>query len=230
MPDGEYQEAIFRKSERLDQEIEHVGTWHSHHCNGLQTLSGRDIEGYFKTVNKANYRLDCFIASLIKHIPNDPEEDGWIDHFLFIRGESEYYRITDQAKVIEWATIFGSYTEHNVQDKGSAVCSVTAEVSGEVPSLWYKTKEGQRVLADDKRFFDEQFEARVVATLRKDSRITITGRRGNKAVVVIYPHSQADEDISILIRVDAATVLQMQCEPNYRQAGYAAALTALTAV
>src|SRR5690349_16952098 len=39
LPDGEYQEALFRKLEAQDPDIEHLGTWHTHHCNGLKTLS-----------------------------------------------------------------------------------------------------------------------------------------------------------------------------------------------
>src|SRR4051812_46658335 len=37
--DGEYQEKIFRKVESTHPEIEHLGNWHTHHVNGLATLS-----------------------------------------------------------------------------------------------------------------------------------------------------------------------------------------------
>src|SRR5437879_7951017 len=39
MPDGPYQEGLFRSIEETDHLVEHVGSWHSHHCNGLRTLS-----------------------------------------------------------------------------------------------------------------------------------------------------------------------------------------------
>ena len=65
MPDGEYQERLFRLVESFDPAIEHIGSWHSHHCNGFPTLSGGDIEGYLKSINDRNYRPRYFIAILI---------------------------------------------------------------------------------------------------------------------------------------------------------------------
>ena len=72
LPDGEFQEQLYRRAEKRDANVEHLGTWHSHHCNGLDRLSGGDIEGYFRTVNKAAYRPEVFVASLVKHLPKGP--------------------------------------------------------------------------------------------------------------------------------------------------------------
>ena len=65
MPDGEYQERLFRLVESLDPAIEHIGSWHSHHCNGHPTLSGGDIEGYLESINDPNYRPAYFVAILV---------------------------------------------------------------------------------------------------------------------------------------------------------------------
>src|SRR6185437_8788099 len=51
LQDGDYQEKQFRAIEAIHPEIEHLGNWHTHHVNGLQTLSGGDKTTYFKTVN-----------------------------------------------------------------------------------------------------------------------------------------------------------------------------------
>src|SRR2546422_8432522 len=32
--DGEYQEGVFREIEREHPDVEHLGTWHTHHVNG----------------------------------------------------------------------------------------------------------------------------------------------------------------------------------------------------
>src|SRR5208282_1767976 len=37
--DGDYQEQVFRSIEERHPEIEHLGSWHTHHVNGLATLS-----------------------------------------------------------------------------------------------------------------------------------------------------------------------------------------------
>ena len=64
-PDGHYQEAMFRVLERFDDGIDHIGSWHSHHCNGLPQLSTGDINGYAKDVNNYNYRPNIFVAILV---------------------------------------------------------------------------------------------------------------------------------------------------------------------
>src|SRR5438876_4171098 len=72
--DGEYQEQVFRKIEDHHPEIEHLGNWHTHHVNGLQDLSGGDIETYYRTVNHRNQHTPFFYALLVtaKHRSPDP--------------------------------------------------------------------------------------------------------------------------------------------------------------
>lgn len=230
MPDGEYQEALFRKAEQLDSEIEHVGTWHSHHCNGLQTLSTGDIDGYFRTVNKPHYRPDFFVTSLVKRIPHNPEEPDWIDHFLFVEGVEEYYLVTDHIRVIDWPTIFAAHIGHSVEHESNTP-TVPTENIGEpeqLCDLWHETNEGRRILAEDKRFFDKQFGPRVVAT-RRNSRITITGRMGCKAIAVSYPRKPTDDNISISLQEHSSTILHIDCNLSHREVGFTAALAALAA-
>src|SRR5579859_1975016 len=44
--DGAYQEKIFRLIEESLPEIEHLGNWHTHHVNGLSSLSSGDKATY----------------------------------------------------------------------------------------------------------------------------------------------------------------------------------------
>jgi len=97
MPDGDYQEKLFRVIERLEPRIDHVGTWHSHHSNGLETLSKGDIDGYFESVNSPNYNLDYFVAYLVKKL-NRTSIDG--DFYLFVRGENDFSRLPQRAITI----------------------------------------------------------------------------------------------------------------------------------
>ncbi len=228
MPDGPYQEALFRQIERLDPAIEHVGTWHSHHCNGLETLSGGDIRGYFKTVHKAAYRPDFFVASLVKSVPPTVESKGWINHFLFVRGDKEYYNITDGIRVVDWASTFGELTAH--APKGRAVAQPTAADirSTGVPTpttVWFETDEGRGVLAADKRLFDGTFDS--VTATRRDSQVTITGRAGTRAVAVTYPRTAEDRDMAVTLTVDDSVVLRMECAITHRSLAFKAALAAL---
>src|SRR5260370_40320475 len=58
--DGEYQEGLFRSMEEKYPEIEHLGNWHTHHVNGLATLSGGDKTTYQNTVNHDKHNTDFF--------------------------------------------------------------------------------------------------------------------------------------------------------------------------
>lgn len=93
--DGEYQEQVFRKIEDQHQEIEHLGNWHTHHVNGLQHLSGGDIETYYRTVNHASHNTSFFYALLVtaKHKTSDPLYRYRIKHYVFRRGDESVYEI-----------------------------------------------------------------------------------------------------------------------------------------
>lgn len=64
LPDGEFQLRVFRELEQEYPEIEHLGSWHSHHPNGLQRFSSGDIGGYRDTVTSPDFNLDVFVAAL----------------------------------------------------------------------------------------------------------------------------------------------------------------------
>ncbi len=231
MPDGPYQEALFREIEQRDSAIEHLGTWHSHHCNGLRTLSDGDVNGYRRTVNKAAYRPNFFVASLVKDVPRAVQDAGWIDHFLFVRGGAGYYNITDKVRVVDLVSAFGALTGH-APARREAVASETPDV--EPPSdcrapasLWFDTPEGQRVLADDKRFFDENFES--VVTTRRDSRVIIKGRTGSRALAVSFPKDPEDQTVSVVVGVGTSAALRIECDLANRSLAYKAALAVLAA-
>jgi hypothetical protein len=233
IPDGEYQESLFRRIEQKNGAIEHLGTWHTHHCNGLRTLSSGDVDGYFRTVNKANYRPKYFLASLVKSIPSDPESSGWIDHFLFIRGIEEYYLVTDRVEFIDCPTDFGADTGHLNQPQGianSTSRSNTVDVlQTHLTSKWYETAEGRSVLAEDRRFFHEHFAGKVTAT-RHDSQITVTGTTDDKAVSVIYPRASGEKDMSISLQQNDICVLRIHCNLSFRRISFRAALAAVQAL
>lgn len=93
-PDGYYQEALFRVIERFDASIEHIGSWHSHHCNGLDKLSSGDINGYFNSVNNPNYNLDLFFSLLITSCS---VAEMQYKSFLFMRNWNEFFEIPHEA-------------------------------------------------------------------------------------------------------------------------------------
>ena len=93
LQDGDYQEKLFRAIEEAYPEIEHLGNWHTHHVNGLQTLSGGDKTTYTKTVNHSKHNTDFFYALLVvkKNVGRNPRYK--IKHFFFRRNDNNIYEI-----------------------------------------------------------------------------------------------------------------------------------------
>lgn len=93
--DGEYQERIFRRIEWCHPELEHLGNWHSHHVNGLSTLSVGDVATYQRTVNHPCHNTSFFYALLVtrKGHSGKPLRRYQVKHYLFRRGDDRVYRI-----------------------------------------------------------------------------------------------------------------------------------------
>lgn len=115
--DGEHQERIFRQIERNHPEIEHLGNWHTHHVNGLATLSSGDITTYRKTVNHPNHNIPFFYALLVvaKHNTADPLRRYSVKHFIFHRNDDHVYEIPQRDIEIVDAPLLwpaASHTHH----------------------------------------------------------------------------------------------------------------------
>lgn len=107
--DGEYQEKIFRQIEAEYPKIEHLGNWHTHHVNGLDTLSSGDIGTYERTVNHEKHNTDFFYALLVVAKNNTfyNRKRYLVKHFLLRRGESLVYEIPNaHVKIIKESPLF----------------------------------------------------------------------------------------------------------------------------
>ena len=89
-PDGPYQESVYRLIEIFAPGLVHVGSWHTHHPNGLATLSQGDIDGYRKTVNDPRYGLPHFLAMLATGIVDRTPR---LRYYLFTRGRAEFVEL-----------------------------------------------------------------------------------------------------------------------------------------
>lgn len=93
--DGEYQENIFRSIEDNHPTIEHLGNWHTHHVNGLNTLSGGDRTTYFTTVNHPNHNTDFFYALLVTRRTPGQDLRYEVKNFVIRRNDDTVYEIPD---------------------------------------------------------------------------------------------------------------------------------------
>lgn len=98
IPSGKYQRNLYNLiTSEVDYSYEHMGTWHSHHCNGLNTLSKGDIDGYYDIVNREEYTPLYFIAILLINIKDDID----FKVYLFQKGEEKFNEIPKEKIIIE---------------------------------------------------------------------------------------------------------------------------------
>jgi hypothetical protein len=104
--DGEYQEAMFRRIEQEHPEIEHLGNWHTHHCNGYPTLSHGDHETYHRTVNHEKHNTDFFYALLVvKKTPGHNQRYS-VKHFIFHRNSDRVDEVpSSHVRIVEGPTL-----------------------------------------------------------------------------------------------------------------------------
>lgn len=113
--DGKHQERIFRQIEDHHPETEHLGNWHTHHVNGLQTLSGGDIDTYSRTVTHRKHNTSFFYAILVtaKHRTTDPLRRYSLRHYVFHRGDDKFYEVSpDMIQIVNEPLVWPSATPH----------------------------------------------------------------------------------------------------------------------
>jgi len=232
LPDGDYQEKLFRQAEQIDEGVEHLGSWHSHHCNGLGTFSEGDVSGYFKTVNKSHYRPDFFIASLVTRVPHDASAEGWLHHFLFVKGDDRFYSVNEHELYVDKPTVFGAITGHQEISKTATTMKVhfsgrSDDVSGRshddrasrrlgLPHHWYETETGKLVLSEDRKFFQKHFAENVKCT-RVDGQIRLTGSSPSGLdLSVWYPVARDNDILEIHILQAGHKVISISCKTAKR--------------
>jgi hypothetical protein len=100
--DGEYQERVFREIEKDHPNLEHLGNWHTHHVNGLQTLSSGDRATYQRTVNHDKHNTDFFYALLVTRKNHNPDSRYDVAHYVLFRGDDEIHEIeASQIRVVD---------------------------------------------------------------------------------------------------------------------------------
>jgi hypothetical protein len=89
--DGDYQEGIFRSIEEKHPDIEHLGNWHTHHVNGLATLSQGDHATYRRIVNHEKHNTDFFYALLVVSKNHGGDQRYEVKHYFFHRNDDRVY-------------------------------------------------------------------------------------------------------------------------------------------
>jgi hypothetical protein len=144
--DGEYQEQVFREVEKEHPDLEHLGNWHTHHVNGLATLSSGDRATYQRIVNHEKHNTDFFYALLVVRKTPNRNQRYEVKHYVIFRNDHTVHEIPDSQILIVNKDDAGSASEH----------AVTSE-SGIRPLGVQATSNLERV--KDQEFFSEFYSA-----------------------------------------------------------------------
>jgi hypothetical protein len=121
LQDGEYQERIFRSIEEKHPDIEHLGNWHTHHVNGLATLSHGDHATYQRIVNHDKHNTDFFYALLVvrKNHGRDPRYE--VKHYFFRRNDEKVYETpAGQVRIVDAPILWPISNGRSSSPSGSA--------------------------------------------------------------------------------------------------------------
>lgn len=149
--DGAYQEGVFRKIEEAHPDVEHLGNWHTHHCNGLATLSQGDHTTYHRIVNHEKHNTDFFYALLVVKKNHSGNQRYQIKHFIFHRNDSRVDEVpASHVRVVDgplwWAGNAAPSTTKNDSHHHPKLAAVPGPVPDPAPNA-------QR--AKDQEFFSD---------------------------------------------------------------------------
>jgi hypothetical protein len=118
--DGDYQERVFRSIEEKHPDIEHLGNWHTHHVNGLATLSQGDHATYQRIVNHDKHNTDFFYALLVvrKNHGRDPRYE--VKHYFFCRDDARVYETPGgKVRIVDTPIVWPISAGHPPSPSGS---------------------------------------------------------------------------------------------------------------
>lgn len=193
MPDGNHQEYLFRLIENYDSEIEHVGSWHSHHSNGYQNLSNGDMETYVYNVNDRNYNLDWFFVMLVTRLKKQSVE---AKYYLFHRDDERVYVIPQEYiketnnnykyENILHEVEHSTYSDRNQRPKFRAEFVRDHHAKDEEYMM-------NKIRLDDKNWFRDNYPSARMYQSKKDSSInwrwSISTNKGVMEIKYIYPEN-----------------------------------------
>jgi len=218
VPDGEHQEYLFRIIEGYDPNIEHIGSWHSHHCNGYPELSPGDIQGYKHNVNDRNFNLNWFFVMLITKVSKHGVE---AKYYLFQRGSENFYEL-DKTDV---SIVNQEYKYENIlREVEQSTYSHRNQNRSELPTTDYR--ENNRtwenfmmdIRAEDKAWIEKNF--RLYRTYRNKKDDSIYWRvnvplsdRDNLEVTYAYPtKSDVEKHASVVVYYQSQEVLRSKID------------------
>jgi proteasome lid subunit RPN8/RPN11 len=191
--DGEYQESVFRKVEKEYPNVEHLGNWHSHHPNGLQTLSSGDRATYQRVVNHDKHNTDFLYAALVVNKTPHENRRYAVKHFIVFRNDDRIHEIPESQILVLEESRVKTGIANVVFDAGPSLVATSV------------ARNGNAERAKDQDFFSEFFPSLRPVFSKGLGSIYWKGKIGlidgsSADVLAIERPEQADEAYAITVK------------------------------
>jgi len=237
--DLDFQASVFRKIESKEMNIQHLGSWHSHHCNGYQVLSNGDLESYSDMVNSPRHAHKYYFAILVTGIPkgkgrftrSKPELREYLEFvkfYLLVRGQARFYSISNECltfidDIPNFSKMIQSLSKEAYRTSSSILDNPTdTEIQKEkfIPSintgLWYDRDEAKQILKDDEMFLSNfiinnpLLEGKIKVTIDNQIERIIS----TKGIEFVYRYPKLSSEEGIFIKAERTNMLKDDIKIN----------------
>ena len=226
--DLKFQESVF--IELLDEmpDLEHLGSWHSHHCVGLPTLSSGDLESYYQVVNSPNHAHDYYFAILLVNLPENPDlmSANLLKYFriyLMTRGNGKRcYRLDEDCILLDSDL---ASLQPRIDDSQASV-----SLGDKYAGSWFRQAQAREMITADSAFFNELLMLYPSVSEGKSTVVrTPTGwklkrclKAGGYLLEYLYPEENADCGLELrLVSLDSgatrpnAHITEIPCDTRH---------------
>ena len=227
--DHRFQESVFRHVEKMDNRIMHLGTWHTHHCNNVSSLSSGDIESYLAIVNSSRHYHDYYFSILWIDIPrydvaaklSDRGLLNMVRKFLrfnlFVRGHRAFYTLDDRLlgyddRMPEFGKLIEERTERAYTVEPAIIEPPPPEPERKLPEgeidclsrFWYEYPDAKQIMGEDTQFFSALKSQHMKGIEERNRRergyLERVFKMGDIEIVYRYPRFTEEEGIFISSR------------------------------
>jgi hypothetical protein len=223
--DLDFQESVFREIEKKEKKIHHLGSWHSHHCNTVQSLSSGDIESYKAMVNSPRHAHRYYLAILLTDLPQMIQSEyktgspefmellKLLRFYLLITGQSRIYSIDSECLTFkDNVENFSELISHLSRQAYSSYVPKPTDVEvGLSPSssfsgakntgLWIEREGSMRIVREDEQYFDNLLLA--FPDIKHETSQLLDGQLERafktRGLEVLYRYPKADSEEGVYI-------------------------------
>lgn len=226
--DLEFQEYEFERLTDIDPWVKHLGSWHSHHCNGIDRLSQGDLRSYFNILESPYHVHDYYVAILLYRLPLEPLRrfSDVFQHFRFYLLSRQKGRNCFEldASCIEIVDVPSPYDDFINPGYILPDALLRREMQR---NSWYTQSHAKEIIKEDTEVLNRYM--REFPFLSQDLPITVKGIQGFRLVrnyhlgslLLEYSYPEISDDEGICIRIgypstthtESSTVLEVRSRP-----------------